>query len=113
MNTPPTTGALNASSPSRLPVGIMTICGGAIAFDGYDIVVYGTTLSRLRDEWGLTSGQAGNIGSAALVGMFLGALVVGTFAGSSQMRVQVGRARRSADRRRDLPTTEVPTPSIR
>ncbi|MGP5081994.1 hypothetical protein ACTXJ8_09375 [Corynebacterium variabile] len=87
MNTPPTTGALNASSPSRLPVGIMTICGGAIAFDGYDIVVYGTTLSRLRDEWGLTSGQAGNIGSAALVGMFLGALVVGTFAGSSQMRM--------------------------
>lgn len=64
----------------RLPLGVMAICGSAIAFDGYDIVVYGTTLSKLRDEWGLTSGQAGNVGSAALVGMFLGALVVGTFA---------------------------------
>lgn len=64
----------------RLPVGVMAICGTAIAFDGYDIVVYGTTLSKLREEWGLTSGQAGNVGSAALVGMFLGALVVGTFA---------------------------------
>ncbi len=72
---------LSTVSPrERLPLGVMTICGTAIAFDGYDIVVYGTTLSRLRDEWGLTSAQAGNVGSAALVGMFLGALVVGTFA---------------------------------
>lgn len=59
----------------------MAVCGAAIAFDGYDIVVYGTTLSTLREEWNLSSGTAGLVGSSALVGMFFGAIVVGTLAG--------------------------------
>ncbi|AGP29896.1 MFS transporter [Corynebacterium terpenotabidum] len=80
MTTPTLTVGSTTDAPDRLPVGVMAICGAAIAFDGYDIVVYGTTLSKLRDEWGLTSGQAGTIGSAALLGMFLGALLIGTFA---------------------------------
>ncbi|MCZ9309418.1 MFS transporter [Corynebacterium uberis] len=65
---------------TRLPGAIIAICGAAIAFDGYDIVVYGTTLSRLRDEWGLDPSTAGLVGSSALAGMLLGAILVGSFA---------------------------------
>lgn len=53
------------------------ICGTAVAFDGYDVVVYGATLSSLREEWHLSPQIAGYIGSAALVGMLCGALLVG------------------------------------
>lgn len=55
------------------------ICGTAVAFDGYDVVVYGATLTSLREEWDLDPSTAGLVGSAALVGMLLGALCVGPF----------------------------------
>ncbi|WP_370624969.1 MFS transporter [Corynebacterium sp. TAE3-ERU12] len=48
-----------------------------MAFDGYDVVVYGATLTSLREEWDLDPSTAGLVGSAALVGMLLGALCVG------------------------------------
>ncbi|WP_394620721.1 MFS transporter [Lentzea sp. JNUCC 0626] len=57
---------------------IIVLCGLALAFDGYDLVVYGTTIKALREEWGISAAQAGTIGSAALVGMLVGALLVGT-----------------------------------
>lgn len=57
---------------------IFVLCSLALAFDGYDLVVYGTTIKALRDEWGISAAQAGTIGSAALVGMLVGALLVGT-----------------------------------
>ncbi|AWT27199.1 Gentisate transporter [Corynebacterium provencense] len=85
MSSPSTVGITDVTTPTgtstdRLPYGVMAVCGTAIAFDGYDIVVYGTTLSKLREEWGLSSGTAGLVGSSALVGMFVGAILVGTFA---------------------------------
>ncbi|MGO1052918.1 MFS transporter [Crossiella sp. CA198] len=57
---------------------IIVLCGLALAFDGYDLVVYGTTIQALRAEWGITASEAGTIGSAALVGMLVGALLAGT-----------------------------------
>lgn len=63
--------------PVRRPWTVGAICAAAVAFDGYDVVVYGATLTSLREEWGLTPGQAGLVGSAALVGMLAGALAVG------------------------------------
>ena len=55
-------------------------CSFIIVFDGYDLVVYGTTLSSIMSEWGLTANQAGTLGSLALVGMMLGALIFGPLA---------------------------------
>ena len=59
---------------------VLAICWAAVLFDGYDLVVYGTVVSSLLEyePWGLTPSQAGTIGSAALVGMFFGSLLVGT-----------------------------------
>lgn len=75
-----TTAAPPQPSATRLPYVIMAICGGAIAFDGYDLVVYGATLAALRAEWGLDATTAGLLGSAPLVGMLLGALAIGSLA---------------------------------
>ncbi|MGY1841463.1 MULTISPECIES: MFS transporter [unclassified Modestobacter] len=58
---------------------VVLICFTTIVFDGYDLVVYGTTVPALLayEPWGLTPAQAGAIGSYALVGMLIGALVSG------------------------------------
>lgn len=53
-------------------------CALIIIFDGYDLVIYGVVLPSLMAEWGLTSLQAGALGSCALVGMMLGALFFGS-----------------------------------
>lgn len=58
---------------------VLAICLVTIVFDGYDLVVYGSTVPSLLayEEWGLEPATAGLIGSAALVGMLLGTLTVG------------------------------------
>jgi len=49
-----------------------------IVFDGYDLVIYGVVLPLLMDQWQLSPVTAGALGSAALVGMMLGAMTFGT-----------------------------------
>lgn len=51
-----------------------------IVFDGYDLIVYGSTIPVLLHQhgWNLTPGDAGHIGSVALIGMFVGALIAGS-----------------------------------
>lgn len=63
--------------PSR-PI-VVAICFAAIVFDGYDLIVYGSTVPSLlaHQEWALTATQVGTIGSYALLGMFFGAIAVG------------------------------------
>jgi MFS transporter, AAHS family, benzoate transport protein len=58
---------------------VLCLCFAVIVFDGYDLIVYGATLPALLQyrEWGLTPTAAGAIGSYALVGMLVGALVSG------------------------------------
>lgn len=60
---------------------VVLIAALALVFDGYDLVVYGTVVSSLlRDpsQLGpLDAAQAGALGSYALVGVMVGALVVG------------------------------------
>jgi len=48
-----------------------------IIFDGYDLVIYGVVLPVLMKEWGLTPLQAGSLGSYALFGMMVGAMIFG------------------------------------
>ncbi|PXY30363.1 MFS transporter [Prauserella coralliicola] len=53
----------------------------ALVFDGYDLVVYGTVLPTLLADpshlGAITPGQAGALGSYALVGVLVGALAAG------------------------------------
>ncbi|WKA59326.1 aromatic acid/H+ symport family MFS transporter [Planococcus shenhongbingii] len=51
-----------------------------IAFDGYDLVVYGTVVPVLIENWNLTSVEAGAMGSYGLFGMMFGAVFFGTLA---------------------------------
>jgi MFS transporter, AAHS family, benzoate transport protein len=53
-------------------------CGLIIIFDGYDLVTYGVVLPALMKDWGLTPLQAGALGSYALFGAMLGAIVFGS-----------------------------------
>ncbi len=62
---------------------IVSLAAVAIVFDGYDLVVYGTVLPTLLDDPGqlgaLTPATAGALGSYALIGVMIGALVAGAF----------------------------------
>ncbi|MEU5846360.1 MFS transporter [Saccharopolyspora shandongensis] len=53
-----------------------------LVFDGYDLVVYGTVLSTLLADpaelGAITPGQAGALGSYALIGVLVGALAAGS-----------------------------------
>lgn len=65
------------SSQQRLVV--VLVCFATIVFDGYDLVVYGTTVPAILadQQWDVSPAQAGAIGSYALVGMLIGALTIG------------------------------------
>ena len=53
-----------------------------VVSDGYDLIVYGTVQSSLINKtgWGLTNATAGTLGSAAFLGMMVGALFAGRIA---------------------------------
>jgi len=72
---PTTTGKL-----SRATLGVIAICWVTIVFDGYDLIVYGAVVPSLLEyeSWNLSPQAAGRIGSWALVGMLIGALLAGT-----------------------------------
>jgi len=59
---------------------VIAICWVTIIFDGYDLIVYGAVVPTLLQEpdWNLSAEEAGTIGSYALVGMLIGALIAGT-----------------------------------
>lgn len=76
-----TTQAAPASRTARRsPWLVVALCFSAIVSDGYDLAVYGVSLPRLLKEpgWDLSPAEAGTIGAYALMGMLVGALVVGT-----------------------------------
>jgi MFS transporter, AAHS family, benzoate transport protein len=64
---------------SRSGLAVTVLCFLAIVFDGYDLVIFGSTVpSLLADEaWSIDAAQVGVIGSLALVGMLIGTLFVG------------------------------------
>jgi AAHS family benzoate transporter-like MFS transporter len=72
----------HTSSPPRAgksPALVIFLCFLAIVFDGYDLVVYGAIVPKLLayEPWGLTPVETGAIGSYALAGMFIGAILIG------------------------------------
>ncbi|WDV53458.1 MFS transporter [Streptomyces coeruleorubidus] len=66
-------------NPRRPELLVTGLCFAVIVFDGYDLIVYGASVPALLqyEPWGLTPAMAGVIGSYALVGMLVGALLAG------------------------------------
>ncbi|KMZ44837.1 major facilitator transporter [Bacillus sp. FJAT-27238] len=63
-----------------LTIFIVSVCWFAMLADGYDLGIYGAILPALLDDkdWVLTPAKAGVMGSYALFGMLIGAVLVGT-----------------------------------
>ncbi|WP_033295852.1 MFS transporter [Amycolatopsis jejuensis] len=59
---------------------VLAICCATVIFDGYDLITFGAVVPSLLhyEPWHLNAAEIGRIGSLALVGMLIGALVVGT-----------------------------------
>ncbi|MFI2424575.1 MFS transporter [Streptomyces sp. NPDC018955] len=74
-STPPARG-------SRLALLVVGLCWLAVLFDGLDMFIYGSVLPHMLEEkaLGITSAQAGDLGSYATFGMLVGALTAGTVA---------------------------------
>lgn len=51
-----------------------------MAFEGYDLVVFGTVVPRLMIDWDLSSVTAGTLSSYGLLGMMIGAIIFGILA---------------------------------
>lgn len=71
--------AIPARSRVRAPGLVVTLCFITIVFDGYDLIVYGSMVPSLLAEpgWALTPQRVGAIAAVTLLGMFVGAVVVG------------------------------------
>lgn len=81
--TPLSDSPARAARAARRPAWLVTLfCWLIVVFDGYDLIVYGTTIPALlkEDAWGLTPASAGLIGSLAFAGMLAGALGAGYLA---------------------------------
>lgn len=72
--------AIGRSRFGSFHVRIVVLCGLVILFDGYDLTIYGATVPRMITEFGISPTTAGLIGSSALVGMMIGAIVFGALA---------------------------------
>jgi AAHS family benzoate transporter-like MFS transporter len=77
--TSPQTRRAATGARTRSPGVVIALCFVAIVFDGYDLVVYGAVVPDLLayQAWEMSPVDAGNIGSYALVGMLVGALLIG------------------------------------
>ncbi len=65
--------------PLRTSYLVIALGFGAIAFEGYDLIVYGAAVPTLLAYrgWALTPAKVGFMGGAAFLGMFLGAPAAG------------------------------------
>ena len=70
----------DSSIRPRSSLFVVILCFLTIAVDGYDLIVYGATVSALFAEpgWGLSASGAGMIGSWTLAGLMLGLLGAGS-----------------------------------
>ena len=71
---------VSASKFNRFHLVVFLWCFYAIAFDGYDIAMYGVGLPWMMEEWNLSPLQAGAVGSYSLFGMMFGAMVLAPIA---------------------------------
>lgn len=55
-------------------------CFFIILMDGYDVVIYGSVVPSLMEEWGISTVTAGAIGSYSAAGTAVGAIIFGLLA---------------------------------
>jgi AAHS family benzoate transporter-like MFS transporter len=69
-------------SLSRVAIIVIFICWFMTIFEGYDVVVFGTIVPSLLHykPWALNPAQTGVISGILVVGMILGAFIVGPLA---------------------------------
>lgn len=65
---------------NRFHLRVLLLCTLIIIFDGYDLVIYGVVLPSLMEQWQLSPIEAGALGSYALFGMMIGAILFGQLA---------------------------------
>ena len=63
----------------RQAIVAVVVCWLLVVFDGYDLIVFGTVQTSLKEDtgWGLDDASLGVLGSMAFVGMMIGALMAG------------------------------------
>ncbi|MEO9246311.1 aromatic acid/H+ symport family MFS transporter [Citricoccus nitrophenolicus] len=63
----------------RQAIMAVVVCWLLVVFDGYDLIVFGTVQTSLKEDtdWGLDDASLGVLGSMAFVGMMIGALMAG------------------------------------
>ncbi|GGR66824.1 AAHS family benzoate transporter-like MFS transporter [Nocardioides luteus] len=80
-DTTESTDEIARAKSARQLTWVVALSALALMFDGYDLVVYGTVLPTLMADPSqigqLSAGQAGTLGSYALVGVLVGALSAG------------------------------------
>ena len=83
------TALIDNAKFNRFHLRTLLLCALIIIFDGYDLVVYGVVLPVLMEQWSLTPVQAGALGSYALFGMMIGAIVFGQLADRIGRRLSI------------------------
>ncbi|WP_142828494.1 MFS transporter [Planococcus soli] len=73
-----TTQVVAESKFNKFHLLVFLWCFFAIAFDGFDIALYGIGLPLMMEEFNLTLVEAGAIGSYTLIGMMLGSFLLGS-----------------------------------
>ncbi len=70
---------ISFASSTRAVFIVVALGFGALVFEGYDLIVYGTAVPALLayPAWALTPAKVGAIGGAAFLGMFIGAPFAG------------------------------------
>ena len=68
---------IDSSRFNRLHATVLGWCLCLILFDGYDLVVFGSVIGQLKEEWGASTVLLGMIGSLTLVGSLIGSLIGG------------------------------------
>lgn len=71
---------ISKSKINKFHIGLLVMCLFVVMMEGYDLVIYGSIVSNLIEEWHLSTVTAGFIGSAALVGMMVGSFSLGILA---------------------------------
>lgn len=72
------TNVVNEAKISKFHVMLLILCSLLITFDSFDLVIYGSVVPSLMQDWGISAIEAGAIGSYGFFGMMLGAIFFGT-----------------------------------
>ncbi len=67
-------GILDRAPMNKHHILLVFWCSVIMLFDGYDMVIYGSLLPHLMNDWQLSPERAGVLGSASLIGMMVGAI---------------------------------------